>query len=435
MSDDEIRARLAALGVTGDFDVHQRGDSRVSEPPDTRAPFPVLISAEELMGMVFPEPRWAVPGLFPEGLTLLVGAPKLGKSWLGLNAGLAVALGGRAIGKIAVKGGDVLYLALEDTERRLQERLATILQGEAAPARLSLATAWPTLANGAAIHLSGWLDHHPDARLVIVDTFQKLRGPIPGNQNLYGGDYAAAGELKRVADRHGVAVVCIHHTRKASADDPLDMVSGSAGLAGAADTTCVLKREIGRHDATLYIRGRDVPEADHALSFDAATCAWTLLGDADTYRVSEERQQILDLLREAISPMSPKHIAEALGKKDGAVRYLLHKMAKSGDVDGVGGAYRLPVPPTNSAITANADQHHGESVRTVSGVSRRDSHPCVQCGQPVETPGVLACDQHGGADSRPVDWPHLCIEPGCKNRCSPPHRYRCDAHIPGEAAA
>jgi hypothetical protein len=294
-----------------------------------------------------------VPGLFPEGLTFLVGAPKLGKSFLALNVGLAVAHGGMAIGKIGVSSGDVLYLALEDTERRLQERLRSMLGTDDAPERLHLATAWPSLADGAADHLGKWLDDHPDARLVIIDTFQKLRGPIAGNQNIYAADYHAAGELKQVADRHGVAVVLVHHTRKADADDPLDTVSGSAGLAGSSDGVCVLRREIGKADAVLYIRGRDVPEADHALTFDPETCSWTLLGDAAEFRMSEERREIVDLLRDAPEPMSPKAISEALDKKPGAVRKLLHGMAKDGEVVGVGGAYTAPLIPGNTGNTSH----------------------------------------------------------------------------------
>jgi hypothetical protein len=149
----------------------------------------------------------------------------------------------------------------------------------------------------------------------------------------------------------------------------------------------VLRREIGRADATLYIRGRDVPEADHALSFDAETCAWTLLGDASEYRLSEERREIVELLRAATEPLSPKRIAETLGKKDGAVRYLLHKMAKSGDVDGVGGAYRFPLPPTNTANSANA---HGDSVENVSTVSGVSSVPTTLWPDPLEPTGTEA---------------------------------------------
>ncbi len=256
-----------------------------------------IINARELLSKVFPEPKWAVPGVFPEGAALLVGPPKKGKSWLALNAAVAIAAGGRALGKIPVEAGDALYVSLEDTERRLQERLHLVLGDEPAPERLDIATTWPPLGQGAVEHLDAWLRDHPSARLVILDTLARLRGTIPASASLYQSDYHAMGELKKVADQHGVALCVIHHTRKATADDPLDMVSGTSGLAGAADTILVLKREIGRADATLYVRGRDVPEADRALSFDAETCAWTLIGDADEYRTSEERQAILDALR------------------------------------------------------------------------------------------------------------------------------------------
>lgn len=337
---------------------------------------PILITADALLRKVFPDPRWAVPGLFPEGLSIFAGPPKIGKSWLCLNVAVAVAAGGVAIGKIPVAGGDVLYLSLEDTERRMQERLAIALQGEAPSARLDIATAWPTLADGAAHHLRQWLLEHRDARLVIVDTFQRLRGPVPGNQSLYANDYAAAGELKRVADDSGVALVLVHHTRKATADDPLDMVSGTAGLAGAADTTLVLRKEIGRSDANLYLRGRDVPEADHALTFDPESCSWSLLGDAAAYRRSTERQDIIDLLNGSPEPMRPKAIAEALGKKDGAVRFLLHRMVKGGEIDGLGGDYRIPPTPSNAANRPNGSD-------TTPGTAGRLAAPPVRGTSPT----------------------------------------------------
>lgn len=310
------------------------------------------ITAVDLMTKTFPAPRWAVEGFFPEGVSLLVGPPKLGKSWLALDVAVAVAAGGRALGQIPVDQGDVLYLALEDTQRRLQERLGLVLNGADAPARLEIATEWPTLLEGGGEQLDDWLDQHPEARLVIVDTFVKLRGASPGPRNsiLYQLDYQAVGDLKRIADRHGVALIVIHHTRKAVADDPLDMVSGTNGLAGSADTVLILKRDIGRADATLYVRGRDVPEADHALRFDPVACTWSLIGDAAEYRLSAERQEILDVLRKAGEELTPKRIATILGKTPESVRFLLHKMAKAGEIEGTGGKYR----PPNSANDANA---------------------------------------------------------------------------------
>ncbi len=296
-------------------------------------------TAADLMAKVFPDPRWAVDGVIPEGATLLVGAPKKGKSWLVLAMGAAIAVGGVALGKIPVAGGDVLYLALEDTERRLQERLRILLDGEPAPERLHLAIRWPSLDDGAALHLDLWLGRHPDARLVVIDTLARLRSDKPTNGSLYQADYATMVAFKTVADAHGVALVVVHHTRKADAEDPLDMVSGTTGIAGAADTILVLRRETSRADATLYVRGRDVPEADHALAFDAVTCRWNLLGDAAEYRLSEERVAVLRVLVDAGESLTPKQVAEALGKKEGSVRLMLRRMDQAGEVVGRSGRY------------------------------------------------------------------------------------------------
>jgi len=332
----------------------QKDEGITDRPPEKQCRG--TISAADLMTKTFPEPRWAVEGFFPEGVSLLVGPPKMGKSWLALNTAVAVAAGGRAIGQIPVVQGDVLYLALEDTQRRLQDRLERVLNGADAPTRLEIATEWPTLKEGGANQLDDWLTQHPEARLVIIDTFAKLRGISISSRNsiLYQLDYHAIGELKHIADRHGVALVIVHHTRKAAADDPLDTVSGTNGLAGSADTTLVLKRDISRADATLYVRGRDVQEADHALRFDPRTCIWSLIGDAAEYRISAERQEVLNVLRNAGQELSPKEIATALGKTSDSVRFLVMRMLQAGEVEGTRGKYRFPSSRANSANGANA---------------------------------------------------------------------------------
>ncbi len=307
----------------------------------TRAPS--TITAAALVGKHFPEPRWAVEPLIAEGVTILAGAPKLGKSWAALNIAVAIALGGRAMGKLPVTAGDVLYLALEDTERRLQSRLLMVLEDAPAPDRLTIATEWPTMMEGGDAYLRAWLADHRDARLVIIDTVARNRGVVLGNQNNYSADYEAFVRYKSIADEFSVAFLLVHHTRKAGAEDPLDMVSGTNGIAGAVDTVLILKREIGRADATLYVRGRDVAETEHAMAFEPSSCLWTILGDARDYRISAERQAIVDLLVGAPEPMRPKDIAEALNKKPGTVRKMLHEMSQAGTIVALGGTYRLPL--------------------------------------------------------------------------------------------
>lgn len=304
-------------------------------------------TADELMTTTFPEPRWAVNGIVAEGLTLLAGAPKLGKSWFALNAACAIAAGGVAFGRIPVDPGDVLYLALEDTGRRLQRRLGLILGSDPAPARLVLATELPPMSNGGAERMTEWLDDHPDARLVVIDVLAKVRGRSAPNVPIYEADYLAMSALKAIADTYNVAVVVVHHTRKTTAEDFLDTVSGSQGLAGSADTVAVLTRSRGSADAVLKITGRDVEESERAFDFDPRTGLWRLLdGQAADYQLGATRRRILEATR-TIEGATPRMIAEALGDiTEGNVKVTVRRMVDDGQLDTDGhGHYFPPVCP------------------------------------------------------------------------------------------
>jgi len=328
--------------------------SQEAEEWKPRSEWDGIITAAELASKDFPEPRWMVPGLVPEGLTLLAGKPKLGKSWLCLGLGVAVAMGGRALGKIPVGQGEVLYLALENTERRLKQRLRETLQGVSAPKTLHLATSWPRWANGGLERLEAWLEGHPKTRLIMLDTLARVRNRGGKATRLYDDDYAALEGLQALASRYRIGVVVVHHLRKADSDDPLDLVSGTTGLTGAADTLLVLRRTRGQADAELFITGRDIAEQEIALRWDSLTKQWLLLGEAEVYRLSKQRTEILEVLRDG-GVMSPKEIAEALGKQAGSVRFLIMKLAQEGWVRPVGhGCYSLATRFTNNAATANS---------------------------------------------------------------------------------
>ena len=317
-------------------------------PEERNGHCPETICAADLMALELPEVRWAVPGIVPEGVTLLAGKPKLGKSWLTLDLGVAISTGRVALGTKRVEQGECLYLALEDTRRRLQRRLDKLLSGRAAPAGLHLALEWPRLDQGGAEALDEWLEVHPHTRAVMVDTLKKVRSRTSGNRNVYDVDYEALEPLLSLAAEHGVAIVVVHHTRKLSADDPLDEISGSTGLSGGVDGALVLKRDRGRADAYLHVTGRDIEEEQElALRWDPTTARWCIVGDADEYRLGEERAAVVRVLTNTDGPLSPKEVAEALGKNGGAVRELLSQMAKSGEVENVSyGKYTVKSPDT-----------------------------------------------------------------------------------------
>jgi hypothetical protein len=302
-------------------------------------------SAPELLAAVFPDPKWAVPGVIAEGLNVLAGAPKIGKSYMAFDLAVAVASGGKALGKVDVDPGDVLYLALEDTPRRLKTRLRQILQGAEAPDRLSIAITSKPLDDGGAEQLCEWLRDHPTARLVIIDVFQKIRGKGAPGASAYANDYEPASKLKTIADEFGVAILLLHHTRKAEASDYMDEVSGTQGLNGAADATLILKRGRGSADATLNVAGRDIEEASYAMSFAADLGAWQMLdGPAGDYEMGDTRRDIMRYLRTAGSS-TPKAIAEGLELNHNTVKVTVGRMSRDGQLatDGRGGYTAAPV--------------------------------------------------------------------------------------------
>lgn len=285
----------------------------------------------DLANMSFPPIRWVVPSYIPEGLTLFAGAPKIGKSWFCLDIALAVALGGTALDKVECELGAVLYAALEDNPRRLQRRLDTMLPDRSrwpARGRMRVWYDMPRLDQGGVEAVARWIEATPDARLVIIDTFAMVRPEGDDRRGAYQQDTAALKPLQQLASETGIAIVVVHHTRKMAADDPLSTVSGTNGLAGVADTTLVLAREpLG---VTLYGRGRDVEEIETAMRFDRDLCRWEAMGAAADVQRSQERNIVLQVLREAGEPLSVRDVAEEAGMKDENARFLLRKLVRDG---------------------------------------------------------------------------------------------------------
>ncbi len=311
-------------------------------------------SAKDLLSRELPPVKWAVSGVLPEGVTILAGKPKMGKSWLALGLCVAVASGGYALGKIPVEKGAALYLALEDNDRRLQKRLRKVLAGGECPEGLDYDTEWDPLTEGGIESIRAWLDERPDARLVVIDILKKVRSRESGGRSMYDVDYEALEPLKPLVEEYGISVLIIHHLRQLEAVDPLEMISGSSGLTGVADGALVLKRDRGKHDAVLLADGRDIEEtAEFALRWDADIASWSLMGDAEEYRISNERREILDTLIRAGMPLAPKEIAERIEKPDGNVRKLLHGMRDDGQVIQHGSHPRYKYTPNTNGNDGN----------------------------------------------------------------------------------
>jgi hypothetical protein len=319
-------------------------------------------NASDLLRQKLDPPRVIVPNRLNDGLTISAGPPKVGKSWMKLALAVAVATGGEWLGETVTNPGAALYLALEDSPRRLQDRLQKVLYSDSGtfviegdtdddmtfdfsnlpdmPDRLDIWTACPRLDKGGLQEIEGWLKDHADARLVIIDTLAKVRPPRSPNGNMYDDDYRALEGLQQLALKYGIAIVVVHHLRKMESSDPLERLSGSMAISGAADSIFVLTRERGKDTATLFITGRDVEhELELALSFDSHTVQWLVMGAAEEVRRSSEQKEVIDVLIEAREPLTPTEVADRLGLPRNRIKQRLYQMSKKNIVKNDKGKY------------------------------------------------------------------------------------------------
>ena len=345
-----MQAKLAARPVLRVYDPLEDAND---QPPKSRPR--TQFTASELWDLDFPPVAWIVPDYITAGLTLLVGAPKLGKSWLALDICNAVAQGGATLGNRVCMKGDVLYAALEDNPRRIKDRLHKVCARKPGSG-FTVWTEMQMLDAGGLDDLRAWIVTADKPRLIVIDVLNKVRSSQGKNEAPYAYDYRSVTPLKDLADEFGLAIVVIHHTRKADAGDKLEKVSGTNGLTGAADTTIILDRD--GEGVTLSGRGRDIAEFETAMEFQKDICRWRVLGDAAEVRKSDERKMILEALEGETTPMGPAAIASVSGQPAGGVRYLLHKMAKAGEVQKAGyGKYLHPdISPPNTPTTANTSE-------------------------------------------------------------------------------
>lgn len=250
--------------------------------------------------------------LYPD-LYIIAGSPKLGKSLLMLLISFKVSKG-QPLWGYQVTQGTVLYLALEDDYQRLQSRLYRMFGAESSE-NLYFGIEAKKLGDGLEEQLICFVKDHPDTKLVIIDTLQKIRGATE-NHYSYGEDYKAIAELKRLADQLGIALILVHHTRKQEASDSFDMISGTRGLLGAADGAMVLyKKNRTDADAILEVTGRDQQDQKLYLTKDPNTLCWELKS-VEVEAQEELPNPILESIAKLVTVDTPVWVGSATALAD-----------------------------------------------------------------------------------------------------------------------
>lgn len=234
------------------------------------------IDGETLMNSPLKPIPFIVRELIPTGLHILAGAPKVGKSWLALWLCLQVAKG-EPVWSFATEKKDALCLCLEDSHARIQNRLFDIT--EDAPPDIHFAVCAGMIGDGLEPQIENFVTEHSNTGLIVIDTLQKVRKY--SNDNAYAADYRDTGVLKALADKLGIAILLVHHLRKQFDDDPINMVSGTAGITGAVDSNFILsKSKRSSNRATLICSGRDIEYRELELEFSGTAHLWSLISDS-----------------------------------------------------------------------------------------------------------------------------------------------------------
>ena len=254
------------------------------------------IDGETLLNMDLPKTQFVIRDLLPQGLAILGGSPKVGKSWLMLDWVVRIAKGEK-IWNFPTAQGTTLYISLEDNNSRLQERLLTIT--DSAPANVHFVTFCYSLGNGLDEQMRSFVSEHPDTVLIVIDTFQLIRDT--GGEVSYASDYNEIEFIKKLAEELKITILLVHHLRKQGDVDPFNMLSGTNGLAGGVDTMFVLdKSKRCTNNATLFCSGRDIEDREIELTFDKESCTWNFVSDSSDnpeMLLPVEMQKVIELMK------------------------------------------------------------------------------------------------------------------------------------------
>lgn len=260
------------------------------------------VTMQELYQDIYSKKPPVIEGLLYQGTYLFVGSPKIGKSFFMAQLAYYVSTG-TPLWDYPVKKGTVLYLALEDDYRRLQERMYRMF-GTDSTENLYFSVSSKPLGNGLTDQLSGFIREHPDTTLVIIDTLQKIR-EVDSDSYSYAKDYEIINRLKQFSDSWGICLLLVHHTRKQKSSDNFDMISGTNGLLGCADGAFMLYKENRTSNkATLEISGRDQQDQKIHLIRDEEKLCWNF-EKAETELWKEPPEPLLECIANLVTEENP----------------------------------------------------------------------------------------------------------------------------------
>ena len=286
----KMTAPIPAVGAAGEQSQNLKTNDIIPKDRKNNNSLHTL-SMTELYDTTYPPKAAINDGMLYAGAYLFVGAPKIVAT-------------GISLWQYDVHPGEVLYLALEDDYARIQKRLYKMFGSEDTP-NLHFATQSMTLGGGLLDQLEAFLAHHPETRLMIVDTLQKIR-EIGSDKYNYANDYEIVGRLKAFSDKHNLCLLIVHHTRKMESEDSFDMISGTNGLLGAADGAFILqKKKRTDTNAVLSVVGRDQQDQELLLQFDHEKCVWKLIkAETEVWRTPPD--PVLLSVSKLVTPLSPE---------------------------------------------------------------------------------------------------------------------------------
>jgi hypothetical protein len=305
-------------------------DGRESKPQALASSKLSIVNARSIQQREYSEPIFVVEKILHEGATLMASRPKFGKSWLALQIAIAVATGKQALGQFnVVRPGRVLYLALEETERRIHDRLEALLPCGTELPNIDFLFEMPEkLMDGGEVllssHLKQWAGKYS---LVIVDTLFAAFA-ASSRRDVAKLDYEKSEVLRKLAQEHQIALLLIHHQNKGKDQSPVDSINGTTGVTAGVDSVLVLEEKNG--NKLMHIKSRETEDASLALRFDLETGGWSITGDAEQVVQSGARKDILKVLTDMGTPMYPSAIAKALGKNASTIRVHLMNMRNTG---------------------------------------------------------------------------------------------------------